>query len=154
MPKSPHAEDSFEGVVGPYRHRMPRDRAGINHKVEILDETHGGMLEGYIIGNLHEDGSLGEVFLQGFGKEGSTLDGWVQFSAILFSIALQYGAEFAMLARKTAHMKFEPYGKTTNPEIPYCRSVPDYLVRWLALRFGDDKLRAELDEIHKKLETP
>jgi hypothetical protein len=140
----------MEGYVGPQRRRLEPDRSGITHKVEI--DGPGGKVEGYIIANRHGDGSLGEVFLQGFGKQGSTLDGWVQLSAMLFSVALQYGAEFPMLARKISYVKFEPYGKTNNPLIPECRSVPDYIVRWLALEFGSAQLNVELERIHKQLE--
>jgi ribonucleoside-diphosphate reductase alpha chain len=32
-------------------------------------------------------------------------------------------------------MRFEPNGATANPEVPFAKSIPDYLARWLALRF-------------------
>jgi ribonucleoside-diphosphate reductase alpha chain len=35
-------------------------------------------------------------------------------------------------------MRFEPEGITTNPEIPFAKSMPDYIMRWLASRFIDD----------------
>lgn len=152
VPQTETAEDEYEGKVGPNRRRMPIDRHGITHKVEIHDEIHGGVQEGYITANCQDDGTLGEVFLQGFGKSGSTLEGWVQLCALLLSTALQYGAEFPVLARKVSHMKFPPHGKTDNPDIPYCRSVPDYLMHWLVLRFGDDELGAELRKIDQELE--
>ena len=148
---TPNAEDAYEGYVGPQRRRMPEERAGVTHKIEIRDEQSGSLYEGYIVANRHEDGALGEVFLHGFGKEGSTLEGWTQVAAVLFSIALQYGAELPMLARKLAHMKFPPGGTTANPEIPHCFSVPDYIVRWLALEFGDEELSADLRRIHTEL---
>ncbi len=34
-----------------------------------------------------------------------------------------------------SHMRFEPSGATTNPEIPFAQSVIDYLFRWLASQF-------------------
>ena len=140
------AEDKMEGFVGPQRRRLPVNRDGITRKVEIQGH------EGYIIANRHEDGSLGEVFLHGFGKQGSTLDGWVQMTAMLLSIALQYGAELPMLARKISHVKFEPYGETNDPDIPRCRSAPDYILRRLALDFGTPQLNEELRKIHDELE--
>lgn len=154
MPKTPNAEDEFEGEVGPQRRRMPVERQGLTHKVEIQDTATGRWQEGYITANVNEDGELGEVFLAGFGKAGSTLEGWTQVAAVLFSIAIQYGAELPMLARKLAHMNFPPNGPTNNPEIPHCRSVPDYVLHWLALRFGDDDLRADLVRIDKELDRP
>ena len=35
-------------------------------------------------------------------------------------------------------MRFEPEGITRNPEIPFAKSLPDYIMRWLASRFVDD----------------
>jgi ribonucleoside-diphosphate reductase alpha chain len=35
-------------------------------------------------------------------------------------------------------MRFEPEGITRNPEIPFAKSLPDYIMRWLASRFIDD----------------
>jgi ribonucleoside-diphosphate reductase alpha chain len=35
-------------------------------------------------------------------------------------------------------MRFEPEGITGNPEIPFAKSMPDYIMRWLASRFIED----------------
>jgi ribonucleoside-diphosphate reductase alpha chain len=35
-------------------------------------------------------------------------------------------------------MRFDPEGITQNPEIPFAKSMPDYIARWLASRFIDD----------------
>src|SRR3954447_17613531 len=35
-------------------------------------------------------------------------------------------------------MRFEPEGITRNPEIPFAKSLPDYIMRWLGSRFIDD----------------
>jgi hypothetical protein len=34
-------------------------------------------------------------------------------------------------------MRFEPYGQTSNPDIPEASSIIDYLARYLELHFGD-----------------
>jgi ribonucleoside-diphosphate reductase alpha chain len=39
---------------------------------------------------------------------------------------------------KFSYMRFEPEGITRNPEIPFAKSMPDYIMRWLASRFIDD----------------
>lgn len=109
--------------------------------MEILDDNTLAVMEGYITGNLAPDGSLREVFLHGFGKEGSTLEGWTQFCAILLSLSLQAGTDFATLARRVAQMKFEPFGRTNDPEISWAPSVPAYIVARLALSFGDEATR-------------
>jgi ribonucleoside-diphosphate reductase alpha chain len=46
--------------------------------------------------------------------------------------------------RKFSYMRFEPEGMTSNPEIPFAKSMPDYIMRWLASRFLDTDLQEEL----------
>jgi ribonucleoside-diphosphate reductase alpha chain len=46
--------------------------------------------------------------------------------------------------RKFAYVRFEPEGITRNPEIPFAKSMPDYIMRWLASRYGDADLHEEL----------
>jgi ribonucleoside-diphosphate reductase alpha chain len=41
-------------------------------------------------------------------------------------------------------MRFEPEGITQNPEIPFAKSMPDYIMRWLASRFLDTDIQEEL----------
>jgi ribonucleoside-diphosphate reductase alpha chain len=41
-------------------------------------------------------------------------------------------------------MRFEPEGITQNPEIPFAKSMPDYIMRWLASRFLDADTQEEL----------
>ncbi len=121
----------MEGYVGPDRRKFDETREGITHKVSI------GGLKGYITANRFEDGSLGEIFIHGFGMLGSTNAAWADAFAVMVSISLQYGAELPMLARKFAHMKFEPHGETDNPKIPHCRSIPDYVFKWIASHEDD-----------------
>lgn len=117
---------------------MPQERQSVTHKVIVEGQ------EGYITAGMYEDGTLGEVFVSGFGKEGSTQVGWINAWCIAISTALQYGASLRSLARKYHFMKFPPNGETDNPAIPTCQSVPDYIFRWLVYKFGDDELKEEL----------
>jgi ribonucleoside-diphosphate reductase alpha chain len=41
-------------------------------------------------------------------------------------------------------MRFDPEGITGNPEIPFAKSMPDYIMRWLCSRFCDADLQEEL----------
>jgi ribonucleoside-diphosphate reductase alpha chain len=93
---------------------------------------------------MYEDGSVGEIFLTDIGKEGSTLRGMMNSFATAISIALQYGVPLETLVRKFSYMRFEPEGMTSNPEIPFAKSMPDYIMRWLASRFLDADLQEEL----------
>ncbi len=45
---------------------------------------------------------------------------------------------------KFSYMRFEPEGITGNPEIPFAKSMPDYIMRWLASRFLDVDAQEEL----------
>ncbi len=124
--------------VGPKRKRMPRERQSITHKFSI------GGHEGYITAGMYEDGSIGEIFLTDIGKEGSTLRGMMNSFATAISIALQYGVPLETLVQKFCYMRFDPEGITTNPEIPFAKSMPDYIMRWLASRFLDADVQEEL----------
>ena len=115
---------------------MPRERESITHKFSIAGH------EGYITAGKYEDGSVGEIFLTDIGKEGSTLRGMMNAFATAISIGLQYGVPLETFVKKFSYMRFDPEGITGNPEIPFAKSMPDYIMRWLASRFIDD-----LDEL-------
>ncbi len=116
----------------PVRRRMPRERESITHKFSIAGH------EGYITAGKYEDGSVGEIFLTDIGKEGSTLRGMMNAFATAISMGLQYGVPLEVFVQKFSYMRFDPEGITTNPEIPFAKSMPDYIMRWLASRFIDD----------------
>jgi ribonucleoside-diphosphate reductase alpha chain len=132
------AVDKALAEVGPQRKRMPRERQSITHKFSIAGH------EGYITAGMYEDGSVGEIFLTDIGKEGSTLRGMMNSFATAISIALQYGVPLETLVQKFSYMRFEPEGITQNPEIPFAKSMPDYIMRWLASRFLDVDAQEEL----------
>jgi ribonucleoside-diphosphate reductase alpha chain len=129
--------------VGPKRRRMPRERQSITHKFSI------GGHEGYITAGMYEDGTVGEIFLTDVGKEGSTLRGMMNAFATAISLSLQYGVPLETLVRKFSYMRFEPEGMTSNPEIPFSKSLPDYIMRWVASRFLDTDLQEELGILTK-----
>jgi ribonucleoside-diphosphate reductase alpha chain len=124
--------------AGPRRRRMGVERQSITHKFSIAGH------EGYITAGMYEDGSVGEIFLTDIGKEGSTLRGMMNSFATAISIALQYGVPLETLVQKFSYMRFEPEGITQNPEIPFAKSMPDYIMRWLASRFLDTDAQEEL----------
>jgi ribonucleoside-diphosphate reductase alpha chain len=121
-----------ELAPAPVRKRMPRERESITHKFWIAGH------EGYITAGKYEDGTVGEIFLTDIGKEGSTMRGLLNAFATAISIGLQYGVPLDVFVRKFSYMRFEPEGMTQNPEIPFAKSMPDYIMRWLASRFIED----------------
>jgi ribonucleoside-diphosphate reductase alpha chain len=121
-----------EATAVPVRKKMPRERESITHKFSIAGH------EGYITAGKYEDRSVGEIFLTDIGKEGSTMRGLMNAFATAISIGLQYGVPLEVFVRKFSYMRFEPEGITGNPEIPFAKSLPDYIMRWLASRFIED----------------
>jgi ribonucleoside-diphosphate reductase alpha chain len=112
----------------PPRRRLPETRTAITHKFDIAGH------EGYLTVGLFEDGQPGELFIT-MAKEGSTIGGLMDGIGTLTSLALQYGVPLEALARKFAHVRFEPSGFTKNRDIPNAASITDYVFRWLACQF-------------------
>jgi ribonucleoside-diphosphate reductase alpha chain len=120
----------------PLRRTLPDVRQAITHKFSIAGH------DGYLTVGLYEDGQPGEMFLR-MAKEGSTISGLMDTVAIMTSIALQYGVPLKALVDKFSHSRFEPAGFTQNPEIPFAKSVTDYVFRWLGLNFSKGEPDAE-----------
>ena len=112
----------------PARRKLPDERHAITHKFSIAGH------EGYITVGMYEDGKPGEIFLV-MAKEGSTISGLMDAFATSISMALQYGVPLEALVEKFSHVRFEPSGFTKNSEIPYAKSITDYIFRWLASKF-------------------
>jgi len=51
------------------------------------------------------------------------------------SIALQHGVPLKTIVNKLVHTRFEPSGFTKNPAIPTAKSLPDYIFRWIGMKF-------------------
>jgi len=115
-------------VYRPVRRKLPDERASITHKFSI------GGHEGYITVGMYEDGTPGEIFIT-MAKEGSTISGLMDSFATAISYNLQYGVPLKFLVDKFGHVRFEPSGWTGNPKIPYAKSIPDYIFRWLGSKF-------------------
>jgi ribonucleoside-diphosphate reductase alpha chain len=116
----------------PLRRKLPDERRSITHKFDIQGH------EGYITVSMFDDGTPGEIFVK-MAKEGSTLSGMMDSFAIMVSLALQYGVPLPALVGKFSHVRFEPSGYTSNPEIPIAKSIVDYIFRWLASKFYSDE---------------
>lgn len=122
------AKPAGEGEFRPVRRKLPDERMAITHKFSVEGQ------EGYITVGLYEDGTPGELFIT-MAKEGSTLSGVMDAFATAISLTLQYGVPLEFLVNKFSHVRFEPSGWTNNPQIPYAKSIIDYIFRWLASKF-------------------
>ena len=68
-------------------------------------------------------------------KEGSTISGLMDTLATCISYALQYGVPLKFFVDKFSHVRFEPSGWTGNQQVPYAKSIMDYIFRWLGAKF-------------------
>lgn len=132
----------------PMRRHLPMERQAICHKFEVAGH------EGYIHVGFYEDGTPGEIFIK-MAKEGSTISGLMDTIATLTSLALQYGVPLEALVSKFGHVRFEPSGFTKNPDIPYAKSLTDYIFRFLGSRFlsTEQKQSVGLIETGEQKET-
>src|SRR3989344_4135309 len=112
----------------PIRERLPSARCAINHRFCI------GGHKGYLTVGLYGDGRPGEIFIK-MAKMGSTVNGLVDSFAIAVSMGLQHGVPLEKLVEKFTNVRFEPMGRTQNPQISEAESIVDYIARWMKLKF-------------------
>jgi ribonucleoside-diphosphate reductase alpha chain len=110
------------------RRKLPDERKSITHKFSIAGH------EGYVTVGLYPDGTPGEVFIS-MNKAGSTISGLMDTIAVSVSTGLQYGVPLQFYVDKFSHVRFEPSGFTGNQQVPYAKSIVDYIFRWLGSRF-------------------
>jgi len=112
----------------PFRRRLPDTRHSITHKFSVAGH------EGYLTVGLYEDAQPGELFIT-MAKEGSTVGGLMDVIGTCTSMALQYGVPLITLVDKFRHARFEPSGMTSNRDIPFAKSLIDYIFCWLGCQF-------------------
>lgn len=106
------------------RRSLSSTRESITHKFSINGH------EGYLTLGLFEDGRVGEIFIK-MAKEGSTLSGLIQGFCRAFSLCLQFGLPASEACQRFEGMRFDPMGPTSNPDIPNCSSILDYVSKYL-----------------------
>mgnify|MGYP001190485397 FL=1 len=85
--------------------------------------------------SLFENGQPAGVQING-DTSGGTIDGFSKAWATFLSRLLQRGETLSWIVKRVSYTRFDPCGFTDNPKIPYATSIPDYIVRWMALEFG------------------
>jgi len=126
--KAAKGKAAAEAPSRPFRRRLPDTRQSITHKFSVAGH------EGYLTVGLYEDGQPGELFIT-MAKEGSTIGGLMDAIGTCTSMALQYGVPLITLVDKFRHARFEPSGMTSNKDIPFAKSLIDYIFCWLGCRF-------------------
>lgn len=117
-----------EITVKPYRKRLPDTRESITHKFSVAGH------DGFVTVGLYPDGDPGELFIT-MSKEGSTVGGLMDCLGLSVSMGLQYGVPLESFIEKFSHVRFEPQGITTNPDVRFAKSLVDYIFRWLEQTF-------------------
>jgi ribonucleoside-diphosphate reductase alpha chain len=107
---------------------MPKTRRGLTHSFIV------GNHKVYITANHYNDGRLGEIFLK-TAREGSAFSGLMDTLARLLSKALQRGESVDSLVDSLINMRFEPWGPTDDMDIPFAKSIPDYIARWVGRQY-------------------
>ncbi len=131
----------------PHRRRLPATRPSLTHKFDV------GGHEGYLNVGLYGDGQPGELFIT-MAKEGSTVGGMMDAFATAISLCLQNGVPLDALVKKFTHQRFEPSGMTNNRDIPFAKSVVDYIFRWMGLTFLEEFRKTHLPVREKPSTTP
>ena len=128
----------------PSRTRLPQDRRGVTRRFKI------GSLKGYFTVNevvLNGKPMPVEIFMY-LAKTGGALHAFMDMTALLASMCLQYGVPLEKLCSKFIGWRFEPYGYVENsPDIKYAYSVADYVFRWLAIRYLGKTWLREFDKV-------
>jgi len=125
---------------------MSRSRRGTTTSFQVGDT------EFFATANAATDETLGEVFAK-FGKEGSTTAGLMDMLSIAISLGLQHGVPLETYVAKFKDLRFEPLGRTDDPDVPVVTSVGDYLARRLALDWLDHDTRKTLNLLTPKEEA-
>ncbi len=141
------AREAVERIVHrPMRQRLPDTRRSLTHKFNIAGH------EGYLTVGLYENGMPGELFIT-MAKEGSTIGGLMDSLGTAVSVALQYGVPIESLVKKFTHQRFEPAGMTTNKDIPFAKSLVDYIFRWMGMEFVEGYREANAPKRSTKAES-
>lgn len=129
----------------PERHRLPNDRDALTHHVcikyaaEAADGQSTQITEknAYItVGFFPDTQRVGEVFIK-VDKSGGLESVMADLACIFMSLGLQHGIPLDSFVSKLigVRVEFSGDGWTSNPEIPKCASLVDYLGKWLALKW-------------------
>ena len=121
------------------RRLLPDVRQSITHKTIIHDLAMGDVSLFLTVGLYpYREGEdtpePGEVWIN-IGKVGTTLRGLTDTIAIELSLLLQYGVPLQDIVDQFRGQTYAPLGKTTNPDVPHCSSIIDYVMQWLTIRF-------------------
>lgn len=111
------------------RELLPMRRRNVTQKVRVA-----GQSVHYTVG-VYPDGRFGELFID-MAKQGAALRTWVGETAMLFSVAAQFGVPLETLVALFVGSRSDPSGPVEgHARIRTCTSVMDLVARSLAIDF-------------------
>jgi len=124
----------------PTRYALDHTRDSITVKFMIYTASDSTTIkpkppvEGYFVVGLYEDGIPGELFVYA-GREGETIRGFCDCWAKAISMMLQHGIPHQQIYNKFKHDQFVPNGMSNLQQIPFCKSIPDLIVKYMEQKF-------------------
>jgi len=106
--------------------RMPRRRTSVTRSFAV------GATDGLLTSSLFPDGTVGHLDLR-TGPHGSTVAGLADALSGAMTLGLQQGAPLEDYVQRLMGLPSEPLEPTDDAELPWATSVPDYVVRRLAV---------------------
>lgn len=147
QPLNTAKDELIERENGYMRIKLPEERPSVTHKFSVAGH------EGYLTVGLYPDSKKpGETFIT-IAKEGSTVSGLFDVIATLISVSLQSGVPLKMLVKKFKDLRFEPSGATSNNDIPFAKSIIDYIFKYLGTRFLPDEEKEEVFGVNHETEN-
>ncbi len=123
------AQSMTQQVVRAYRKKLPNRRGGYTQSATI------GGTKLYLRTGEHEDGTLGEIFLD-IHKEGAAFRAVLNCFAIAVSMGLQYGVPLEEFCDAFLFTRFEPNGMVLGSDtVKFSTSIIDFVFRELAISY-------------------
>ena len=123
------AQSMAQQMVRTYRKKLPNRRGGYTQAANI------GGTKLYLRTGEHEDGTLGEIFLD-IHKEGAGFRAVLNCFAIAVSMGLQYGVPLEEFCDAFIFTRFEPNGMVLGSDtVKFSTSLIDFVFRELAISY-------------------
>lgn len=123
------AQGMTQQMVRTYRRKLPNRRGGYTQSATV------GGTKLYLRTGEHDDGTLGEIFLD-IHKEGAAFRAVLNCFAISVSMGLQYGVPLEEYCDAFLFTRFEPNGMVIGSDtVKFSTSIIDFVFRELAISY-------------------
>jgi hypothetical protein len=110
---------------------LPTDRSGVTRRLHL--EGSEGSLTCYATLNRDASGQPIELILRA-SKKGTLERGLLHCLGLVVTIALQHGVPAGTLTAALRGTNFEPAGGTGCKDIPWVKSISDYVAMWMEVQ--------------------